>query len=70
MPERGTYCPVTALYYASGITASDSLHTLRMGDGLNTLRKAMGEGFVTAYNANHTTEEVLAAFDKAIASLK
>ncbi len=64
MPELGTYCPVTALYHAQG-----GLHIVGVSTGLSALRDAMGNGYVTAYNAEHTTEEVLAAFDKAIASL-
>jgi hypothetical protein len=59
LPDVGTYCALLAL---TGSGASVDC------PAANALRKAMdlGGGCIVDWNAEHTTEEVLAAFDRAI----
>lgn len=59
-PEPGTYCMITAI---------PSIGPREVGSAQEMLRQAAG-GVVSLvdFNAAHSTEEVLAVFDKAIAA--
>lgn len=59
--ESGTYCAITA-FTRHGY--SHPVHTLA---AVGALYRAIGfESSLVEFNAEHTTEEVLAAFDRAI----
>lgn len=64
MPEPGCECPITAL-----CTADEALGGGYLG-ALIALRRAAGAeaNFLAEWNAEHSTDEVLAAFDTAIAA--
>ena len=60
-PSEGSYCI---------ITACDKVGLSLYGEAMNILRDSAGDGeCLVNFNADHTTEEVLAAFDKAIAAV-
>lgn len=61
MPEEGTYCMITALDAAATRTEAASPAYRALVSAL-----PRGERLLVTFNANHTTEEVLAVFDKAI----
>lgn len=58
--ESGTHCPITAITEAT-FSSHSSWHVIE------AFRSAAGDPHsIAAWNAQHTTEEVLAAFDRAI----
>jgi hypothetical protein len=62
-PEYGTYCVVTALSKAhrTGITPPDAYHS-----AFDAFVTVVGTGRLANWNAEHSTDEVLVAFDRAI----
>ena len=58
-PEPGTVCVILAIDRSSGPVGYSS-------EAEYAVLRAAGASGVVTWNAEHTTEEVLAAFDKAI----
>lgn len=69
-PAPGCYCPVTALDAAAGRSApAETLSALEGAASLFGGSMAGARRVIIDWNAHHTTGEVLAAFDRAIAEL-
>jgi hypothetical protein len=64
-PDAGTYCPVTAVtaVWIYNPDCSSTSAELRFAEAAGC-----SFGLIPAWNAEHTTAEALAAFDKAIAA--
>lgn len=61
--EEGTHCVVTAVY-----TSCTDMATYR--EAMSALRDSVQDATVIHYNASHTTEEVVAVFNRAIQSVQ
>jgi hypothetical protein len=61
MPEPGTYCPLTAIDQVTSFHPSWS-----DAKAVNALRDCIDAESIVQFNQDHSTEEVLAAFDRAI----
>jgi hypothetical protein len=59
-PEYGTYCPLTAVWETAGFGMPRGMDAQRF------LLRAAGTRAIPDWNAENSTETVLAAFDKAI----
>jgi hypothetical protein len=70
IPERGTYCPLTATLKACG-DAFPSWDWMVAQEAMNAadveLRRAAGSWRLVSWNAENSTETVLEAWDRAIA---
>lgn len=65
MPSRHTYCPITAIAEAEDAAAECSLYR----PAVERFERAIPESSrytVASFNADHSTQEVLAVFDAAI----
>lgn len=68
-PEPGTHCPITACYRAEGYGKYATIKALHAAAGLEVKQVgSYGASYerLMTWNAEHTTEEVLALFDRAI----
>lgn len=63
-PECGMHCAITAVTSATYARNMSISQAMVVSDALIALNKAAGR-WIVGYNADHTTEEVLAVFEKA-----
>lgn len=69
-PGLGTHCVITAVRTAIEPESGPGFGTMRRIDAAqDALKYAAGVRSLVHFNATHTTEEVLAVFDAAIAAL-
>lgn len=67
LPKKETYCPITSFWTINGPSYKSNLAYHTFADAMYN---GKGEWSIIEFNATHSTEEVLAIYDRAIANQK